>query len=178
MKKGSVPQSIEVRALAARQVTLAGGLDAIRLPRLAEAVRALDTPADVSAEFKRDEAGRYVLDLTVNMVVQVACQRCLEAMLLTVSSATRLGIVWTEEQAQALPSGAEPLVTGDETNFWQVIEDELLLALPPFSYHAATDCAEQTGRVMRPEVDLPVIEEEDSGNNPFSALMGLKDSSN
>ena len=177
MKKGSLPQTIETRALAARQVTLAGRLDAAKLPRLAAAVRGLDAPADVVAEFKRNEEGRYVVDLAVTMDVQIACDRCLEAMPLTVTSGTRLGIVWTDEQAQALASGVEPLLTGDETDLWQVVEDELLLALPPFSYHSAVNCAEQTGRVMPPEIELPAIEVEDSGNNPFSVLVGLKDPS-
>ena len=174
MKNGSLPHTIEARALAARQVTLAGCLDAAKLTRLAAAVLALNAPADVVAEFKRDEEGRYVLDLSVTIVVHVACQRCLDAMPLTVSSSARLGIVWTDEQAQALSAGVEPLLTGDETDFWQVVEDELLLALPPFSYHSALDCAEKTSRVMQPEMALPTVEEEDSGNNPFNVLAGLK----
>lgn len=177
MKNGSLPHTIEARALAARQVTLNGRLDAVRLVRLAAAVRALDAPAEVVAEFKRDEEGRYVVDLNVAILVEVACERCLETMPLAVSSVTRLGIVWTDEQAQALPSGVEPLLTGDETDFWAVVEDELLLALPPFSYHAALDCAEKTDRVMQPEIALPIVEEEDSGNNPFGVLAGLKNPS-
>ena len=173
MKNGSIPHTIEARALAARQVTLEGCLAAAKLPRLAAAVRALEAPAEVVAEFKRDEEGRYVVDLQAAIVVEVACERCLDAMPLAISSSARLGIVWTDEQAQALPSGVEPLLTGDETDLWQVVEDELLLALPAFSYHSDSRCGEATG-VAQPDPVRPDETDTPVRDNPFTVLAALK----
>ncbi len=136
MTLGALPQTVEVRTLAAREVALAGVVDPARLTRLSTAIVAVNNPVVVNADFYRDEEARYVLALQVSAEVLVTCQRCLSTLEQTVTSETQLAVVWTDEQAGQLPPRYEPLVADAEIELWEVVEDELLLALPTFSYHS------------------------------------------
>lgn len=178
MTLGALPQKVEVRTLAAREVALAGLVDPARLTRLSTAIVAVNTPVVVNADFHRDEEGRYVLGLQVSAQMLVTCQRCLSTLEQSVTSDTRLAVVWTDEQAGQLPPRYEPLVADAEIELWEVVEDELLLALPAFSYHSDTNCGSKTG------VQAPVGEsqaEDQAGpekDNPFSVLKALKGDTN
>ncbi|MDA8828026.1 YceD family protein [Luminiphilus sp.] len=171
MTLGALPQTVEVRTLAAREVALAGVVDPAKLTRLSTAIVAVNNPV---ADFYRDEEARYVLALQVSAEVLVTCQRCLSTLEQTVASETQLAVVWTDEQAGQLPPRYEPLVADAEIELWEVVEDELLLALPTFSYHSDADCGSKTG------VQAPVRENEAESqaspekDNPFSVLKALK----
>jgi len=178
MTLGALPQKVEVRTLAAREVALAGLVDPARLTRLSTAIVTVNAPVVVNADFHRDEEGRYVLGLQVSAQMLVTCQRCLSTLEQSVTSDTRLAVVWTDEQAGQLPPRYEPLVADAEIELWEVVEDELLLALPAFSYHSDTNCGSKTG------VQAPVGEsqaEDQAGpekDNPFSVLKALKGDTN
>ncbi len=161
--------------MAAREVVIEGTLDVTRMSRLSDAIVSADAPAGVTARFYRDEEGRYILGLDVEMPVSVACQRCLAPMPAQLVSRSQLAALWSDDQAEYLPSRYDPLVTEAETDLWQVVEDELLLALPAFNYHQDESCGVATG-----------IQQKDSGvapddvgaapkrENPFSVLAALK----
>ena len=57
MKRAGIPQTVEVRTLAARQVVIEGGLTEARMPRLAAAIASADAPAQVRVDCSRDEEG-------------------------------------------------------------------------------------------------------------------------
>ena len=175
MTLGALPHTVEVRTLAARSRTVEGVVDCARMPRLSAAIVAADGPARVNARFSRDEEGRFVISLDVEIPVQVACQRCLQPLPLTLASSSQLAALWNDEQAAHLPVRYDPLVTGEETDLWQVVEDDLLLALPPFSYHDNIACAE--GTAVEPPAVESLTEEDapETRENPFSVLAALKD---
>ena len=59
----------------------------------------------------------------------------------TLACENTLAVVWTDDQAAHLPRHLEPLVVEDEAcSLWDVVEDELILALPSFSYHETEEC--------------------------------------
>ena len=173
MTLGALPQTVEVRTLAAREVTLAGVLDPIKLLRFSSAIVAVKQPVVVNADFYRDEEGRYIVSVQVTAEVQVTCQRCLGALEQTVASSALLAVVWTDEQAAQLPPRYEPLVAEAEIDFWEVVEDELLLALPSFSYHSNTNCGAETG-VQAPGSGDAAVSGSPEKENPFDVLKALK----
>ena len=61
---------------------------------------------------------------------------------------------------------------------WQAVEDELLLALPNYSYHSDIECGSQSGVVVEPDDDNG-IDGDDSGQqqSPFDVLKTLKQDS-
>ena len=173
MTHGALPNTVEVRTLAARGVVIEGGLTIARMPRLKAATDGADAPAAVHIDFQRDEEGRYIAVLDVSMQVKVPCQRCLDGMVIALSSHSALAAVWTDEQAQALPSRYDPLITEGETDLWRVVEDELLLSMPAFSYHDDVLCGIKTGVLTVSTEDEYVIDEPDK-ENPFKVLAALK----
>lgn len=172
MTTGALPHTVEVRTLAAREVCLQGTVSVERMPRLSQAIIGADGPAAADVQFRRDEEGRYLIVLKVAMPVQVACQRCLEPMSLALSADTVLAALWSDDQAPHLPSRYDPLVTEAETDLWQVVEDELLLALPPFSYHDHA-CGEAI-EAPPSETDTDTQTGGGEKDNPFSVLAALK----
>ena len=132
-----------------------------------------DCDGQVSAElaFAKDEENRFVLRATAQAEVRVLCQRCLEPMTLPMACSNRLAVVWTDEQAKHLPRELDPLISEDDCRLWEMVEDELILALPAFNYHEDPNCNE----ILNALDEAPADEAEpDSKPNPFEVLAQLK----
>jgi uncharacterized protein len=77
-------------------------------------------------------------------------------------------LIVREEEEAALPGGYEPLLTQDgQLNLADVIEDELILALPVVPLSPA---AEQQPRVWGEENET----QDDEQPNPFAVLKKMK----
>lgn len=97
------------------------------------------------------------------------CQRCLDEVQVDLQAEFSLQIVYSEEQAQQIASNYEPwLVVDKMANLCEVLEDEILLALPVVNYHPVGAC---TGDAF---VDTLDSDEGSVGDNPFSILNQLK----
>jgi uncharacterized protein len=97
-----------------------------------------------------------------------------------VASRFVLGLVTSDEQASQLPKELEPFQTDDfSADLWQMAEDELLLALPPFPLHERNECP-ATPELEALEADADDSEKsgveagETEKDNPFSVLAGLR----
>ena len=121
--------------------------------------------------FSRDEEMRCLVSLRVEADVEVTCQRCLEGMASHLASENTLAVVSSDEQAAQLPRSLEPLIVEEQAcNLWEVVEDELILAMPPYSYHDTDECRDRIAAFSDPEP-----ESEESGKpNPFDVLAQLK----
>lgn len=81
----------------------------------------------------RDERGRPGLRLKVRGTLQLRCQRCLEAMPLEVQTDETLVLAATLAEIHAEPAdanAADRVVAGREMALRELIEDELILAVP------------------------------------------------
>ena len=168
-----LPNSLDVRKAAARGVSISGTLKPLDLPRF-KALLACET-GDIRAAlaFSRDEENRPVVQIDFEASVSVTCQRCLKPMDLDLGGVNTLAIVWTDDQAKHLPRHLDPLIVAEEggCNLWHLVEDELMLALPSFSYHDTEDCKEILSDYSGPAV---AGEEGESRPNPFDVLAQLK----
>ena len=73
--------------------------------------------------------------------VSVLCQRCLEPMQLEITHLVSLGIVRDLAEAKELPAKYEPLTLTEETlSLTELVENELILALPFSPMHIPGDC--------------------------------------
>jgi uncharacterized protein len=140
---------------------------------VADAVLSKEAEIDVELKFGRDEQGLYVVEGDVNCVVDMTCQRCLQAVSVDVSSHFNLGVVWDDDGAKQLPSYLEPLVASAEPfDLHVLVEDELLLSLPFSPYHDSSVC--QGGEYQQQQsavVDTPKVTQRE---NPFAVLEQLK----
>ncbi|MFV8817314.1 YceD family protein [Haliea sp. E17] len=142
------------------------------MPQLRSLLASDEGQVEVQLDFSRDEENRPVVALAATAQVSVACQRCLGPMPLTVSGDTTLGIVWTDEQAKHLPKHLDPIVVPEEGGkLWDMVEEELILMLPAFSYHDTQDCKQILSGYSGQE---PEEEAAPERPNPFEVLARLK----
>ncbi|WP_049620857.1 YceD family protein [Frateuria defendens] len=151
--------------------SFAGELPVAAMPRLCEALAGREGTAQYELDFGRDEFGSAYLDVRVQAPLTLLCQRTLEPFALPVTVEGRLGLIGSEREEAALPPDCEPLLIGEDgrLNPAEVIEDELLLALPLVPVNPDSSLPD--------EVTEPAPEE-DSGtgrtDNPFAVLRELK----
>jgi uncharacterized protein len=127
---------------------------------------------EVVLAFFRDEENRYLAHVVVAADIQVICQRCLVDMPEHVACESTLAVVYSDEQAAALPRHLDPLVLEDEDcDLRQLVEEELILALKPFNYHDTAACRGSIATFSAPEEAQAPQEERP---NPFDVLVQLK----
>lgn len=170
-----LPKHFDPERLAAHGSGLVGTLGTDSMPRLRELL-ASNEPAPVRVELRaqRDEARRLVLAGDAQAELALTCQRCMEPVKLEVNAAFALAVTADEEAARTLPVELDPLLLapGDEVELAAMIEDELILALPPVPVHASVeDCGERAryGHATDEKFNSGVQRE-----NPFAVLKKLK----
>lgn len=167
-----LPNSLDVRKAAARGVSVSGVIKPLDLQRFRELLAEDEGRVEAVLLFSRDEENRFLIDVTVTADVSVTCQRCLEPMPARVVTENQLAVVWNDEYARHLPRDLEPLIVGEEScNLWDLVEEELILGMPAFSYHDKNDCNEILAGFSKPPEDE---EGEDEKPNPFNVLAQLK----
>ena len=84
-----------------------------------------------------------------------------------------LVLVWSEDQAKALPADLDPLlVTEERLSLAELLEEELLLALPLVALHDECPRPASTGSEPEPEGDPD--DTQTNPDNPFAVLARLK----
>ena len=137
-----LPQLIDPLDYMRTHKTLVGNLKGAEMVRLSEVVS--ETPGEVAfnLSFERDEEGRCVIHCRVVTILKLICQRCNETMDLTVNTDSTLCVIADGAEAQQLPKAYEPLVThGESVVVQEMIEEELLLAIPMVPRHENDHCA-------------------------------------
>jgi len=172
-----LPKSVDPYRLAEQNSALEGIIPLSGLGRFRKSVLGFAEGAAcrVKLSFYMDSERRRVVSGEIEAPVELECQRCMGAMGTTLSSRFALGLVTSDEQAQNLPKELEPFLTEDfSADLWSMVEDELLLVLPPFPLHDRKDCpAREDLEAYEPEGSAAEPARK-SGENPFSVLADLK----
>jgi uncharacterized protein len=172
MSTEPLPRMLDVRKAAARGLGVSGALEPKQLPRLRSLLASDDGRIDVEMAFSRDEENRDVVRVGIDAEVVLICQRCLDPLTNGLTVDDTVAIVWTDEQAARLPRHLEPLLAGEaECNLWELVEEELILALPAYSYHETAECRETLAVYAVDESDATIGAER---ANPFDVLAQLK----
>jgi uncharacterized protein len=149
-----------------------GTLPIAALTRLRSMLAADEGVVEYELDFGRDSLGISYVDVRVRASLIVTCQRSLEPFALPVTVDTRLGLIKLERDEAALPPEYEPLLVAEDGRLSpaDVIEDELLLALPLVPVNPESSLPD--------EVTSHELEEGISGQgrseNPFAVLRELK----
>lgn len=154
------------RMVSARRV-LEGELPLAAMPRLCEALLDADGVARYRMEFGRDALDVAHVALHVEAMLPLQCQRSLQRFLLPITLRENLGLIREEADEAALPPGYEPLLLPADARIVpaELVEDELILALPVVAVAPGSEAMER---------DWPVSEPEAAASNPFAALAALK----
>ena len=175
MKTGALPKQLDLRGLAARGVNIEGTVSPEDLPRLADSGIAIADSGSAAFDFRRDEEARYVVAVCVEAKVVMQCQRCLSDMEVSVKSASLMACVWTDEEAAALPATYEPLLVDDTADLSDIVEEEILLAIPVSPIHEK-ECksAEQRAALGTDTEEPAAVDETGERDSPFAVLERLK----
>ena len=176
MKTATLPKQLDLRGLAARGTTVSGTVAPGELPRLDEAGVALAGPLMASFSLRRDENSRSVVAAEVTATFIMQCQRCLGEVPVTLTTSSVMACVWTDDEAAALPAFYEPLIVTHEAVLRDIVEEEILLALPSFPAHENECKTSEQVAALEPingSCD-EVTEVRAQADNPFGVLEQLK----
>jgi len=140
------------------------------LKRLNESL--VSDQGELSVKLKFDRAGPipYVVG-HIETTLQLKCQRCMDNMPYAVDIDFKLGFVQNDAQMERLPDEFEPfLLTTNENHLPDMLEDELLLALPLVPVHEF-DCSDYLQKqISEQKTEVEPVEKKE---NPFSSLKDL-----
>ena len=155
--------------MAGRKARISRAVDALALKRFSalcdcsEAIR-------VRLQFRFDGQGLLLMDGELAAGVTVACHRCSEPVRIGLESDFSVVIAASEAEATRLSAAHDVLcVDGDEAGIVELVEDELILALPERPCSKA-DCP-QAPPTLTP---APSAEVEPEVMKPFAALGAWK----
>ena len=146
--------------------TQEGTLPLSSFPRLQDVLVSDKGEAAYTLQGVRDERGRPSLRLEVHATLQLRCQRCLGPLAHPVDTDEVLVLAASQAEIDADPMTVEApsrVVAGKEMAVRDLVEDELILALPYAARHE--DCeARPAGRDG---------EHERAARSPFAGLRGM-----
>lgn len=151
-----------------------GRLPLNQLRRLNELVANNEGEVQVELRFDVDELGVPCVYGRITADLPLTCQRCLEVYPYHVAHEIALAWVRSAAEIDKLPSRYEPyLVEATPLMLNDVIEEELLLAIPQVPVHTDYDCM----TALRSKADRAEQNDRPIQKNPFSILAKLKTNS-
>ncbi len=148
-------------------------MPADRFARLAQSVEEL--PGDIRAEleFHLDEEHRVCVSGLLRFRARLVCQRCLGELRRDIECGLNLALVRKEEQMADLPSSYDGVVVAREpVSLAELLEDDLILAIPTVPQHEPGECAAHAD-----VLNTAGSEEQGARVHPFAELRKLKDRS-
>ncbi|MDY6921700.1 MAG: YceD family protein [Pseudomonadota bacterium] len=163
-----LPLSIKPLKLARQEGKLTGHMPLARLQNLAADCVTAEGLVEADLQLYTEQ-GWPALEGSASARVQLVCQRCLEPVTVPLAVEIALGFVQGESQLQSLPESLEPfLLEAEEIPLAELLEQELILALPIVAYH---DHCEPIPYQEQAPGDSGAQEEKP---NPFAVLEQLK----
>jgi len=165
----SLPESLDLLKAVTQQWCYSGRISLSEFSRLPENIIKKDTELDYTIEFLPFEklAGQAIIEAEAQ--VELICQRSLEGFCQQIQVKQKVGFIRDLEEEKRLGPGMNPSLMSDGlVQPKELIEDELLLAIPEFP--------------VMPGVEIEQIEQENTedqsedadSSNPFSVLKELK----
>ncbi len=159
---------------------ISGTVRLAELPRLTEVLQSTNGEVEYQLEFYSGEKKRPKIKGFVRAELVLICQRCLGPVVLPVDSNLDLAIIEVPEEAELLPEECDPVWAEEgQIKLSDLVEEELLLAIPQVARHAYGECPEvlTEGTDAQDEFQPEMVEDIDSvidEENPFAVLAGLK----
>lgn len=160
---GSKLAKVDVLADAAAQVGLA--VPVKDMERLETHLASTAGVAEAQIAFRRDR-GHVVARIEARAALSMLCQRCLAPLVLQVSGSSEVALVESEAGAETVPAEFETVRCPEgRIRLRELVEEELLLALPAAPMHEEGACGAASGKDAEP-VAAPT-------QKPFAQLAEL-----
>ncbi len=173
-----LPEFIDPWHLAEIGKELSGTVRLDNFPRLQEMLVSQEGEAEFSLRFFIGEKNRIHITGYVKAELDLECQRCMEPVRTSVAAEVDVVVVEGYDEAKQLSEKYEPLLAGDKRlRLNEVIEDELLLALPQVPMHQKGECKAAYNNFTG-SLDQANDETEKKSPNPFAVLKDLNSEQN
>lgn len=162
---GNLPAMVDPFRLAADGARIQGELDLEQMGRLKALCQTAHRAAQIDLVFGRGADKRSAMRGHIDIELGLVCQRCLGPMAATVSVQPNVIFGRPGEPSGALQEGQEFVEVDGPFCLAEMVEDELILALPMMPRHSVADCAgfaETAGHAPR----------HGAKPSPFAALAG------
>ena len=168
-----LPDKIDPWKLATAGARLQGEISLQSMARLAYLLKSSGGQVAVTLEAGIKENRNYIVG-HLETDVRMTCQRCMESVELPLALNFRLVPVHSEAETAHLPDDFEPLlVSGRTVLLSDLVEDELILALPLIPVHADVGQCRANGYVLNKTSISPAEK-----SSPFAVLSTLLKDSN
>lgn len=166
--ENALPRQINLLQATDQGLQICGNMPQYLLPRLMASCTDQAGWVSLDLQFEKSHDGLRQMRGSVKTNLAVICQRCLQPMTIDIEAKPRVVFVGTSEGLSELTADTEAIITDKPVALAQLVEDELLLALPMMPKHEFGRCScntagntEQQGRQAK-------------GNHPFTVLSHLK----
>ena len=172
MSQYTLPRHIDVRKASKQEAKVSGTIPVDQLFRFGSSLHNSTGEVFVSMRFSKDEADRSLVEIETSCNLELTCQRCLEVVKVNMTTQARLAMIFPEARGDylPLPDGMEALLTNDQCDTWEAVEDELILALPAYPKHPDGNCNLPCSTYSN--VNFAELEQKDM-TKPFSDLLRL-----
>jgi uncharacterized protein len=170
-----LPESVDPWRSANLQKRFSGQIPLIKFPRLESSLTSSEETVEYSLEFKRVMRRRVAISGTLSTRLNIECQRCMSPMQFPLVVEFELIVTAGPEEAKLLPDGVDSLVVLEDENVnpLEILEDELILALPLVAMHDLDACKAKP-KIEAINDEIVFEEEEPEKENPFAILAQLK----
>lgn len=167
------PEYLDPWQACGKEREFAGTYRLADLDRLTPLLASVEGEAAFALRFGHDDERRPTVTGHVDANLSLICQRCLQPMDLAVHSVVALSPVQGLEESTRLPELLDPLlVENHRVCLRDLVEDELIMALPSIPRHAASECRAAEDGNGGNETNG------EDADNPFAVLAALKSSGN
>jgi DUF177 domain-containing protein len=162
-------QPLDVDRLALGETEIDFDVPLAELPRLRSRIAGVGGRVHGSARFAR-RSGFAVVELVLAGKATLQCQRCMRPMEMILDSTTEVALILAEADAAEVPEDLEPVLAREgRTSIGELVEEELLLALPIVPLHEQLrECAVPASAPL-----LTGEEPEHVTQRPFAGLGDL-----
>lgn len=173
MQKVKIPVTIDPVKAAQKRSDYEGFVPLVNLTRLTQSLLNQQGEVTVRVECGTDQQGLTVIQGGASCEVSVTCERCGQAMMLSLDcNFAYTPVKPGDDSALELIPERYDVIEKDEhgeINLRQLVEDELILALPLFPMHDEAVCT-----VSAASMSFGDIGPEPEKPNPFAVLAELK----
>ena len=171
-----LPLQVDPIRLAARGEHFQGSIPLKQMKRLITALSCTEGDVFIDVEFSVDINHVVILAGEIKTEAKLVCQRCMGEMELPIALNFQIAFVRSEAEMEKLPEGYEATLIDDTTMMLSdIIEDEILLALPPIPKHLDDSCSsDNLAKGWNSQQDNETNTENVKQDNPFDVLASLK----
>jgi uncharacterized protein len=146
----------DLETLANRGVALSGELDLKLLARLKSLLHSDVGSVSATLRLQQRQEGWLAVELDYQATVELVCQRCLEPFRHDLADSVRVAVSEPESLPSSTPAGFEPFeVEGGRFQPAQLIEDELIVAIPLVPKHARIEDCGSLAQTIAGQVERP-----------------------